>query len=365
MNSKWQELRSSFPVLEKRPFLNTAFAGLIHPKVEEQLSQTRKAYMENMSHFRLHAFEEMKEEARNLVANMLGVASNNVALLHNFSSGMNTIVQNLPDKQVMMMKDEYPSLHLPFESAGFDITLVGNQSNGEVSYAEIEEAIAKSRPPYFAISQVHYNSGWCVDLGRIAEITNAHGSKLIVDGTQAFGAIHTDLSEIKVDAYLASTYKWFMGGYGAGIGFISDKLLADFSFCMASQNNLVFDDDGKPHYREGIKMLEQGHKDHEVIARLLEAMKISQNLGFKEVEERIVELNLLLAEGLSDLGIELIGNGKDFTRKNLLCIPMEKEIALRLEEADIDCSIRGKAIRFSVHAYNNESDIQKVITALS
>lgn len=321
--------------------------------------------MENMSHFRLNTFEEMKDEARKVAANILGVAKQNMALLHNFSSGMNTIVQNLPDKRVMMMKDEYPSLHLPFESAGFDIAMIGNQSGGEVSYAEIEEAIAKTRPPYFAISQVHYNSAWCVDLVRIAEITSAHGCKLIVDGTQAFGAIQTDLSSIKVDAYLASTYKWFMGGYGAGIGFVSDELLADFSFCMASQNNLVFDEDGKPHYREGIKMLEQGHKDHEVIARLLEAMKLSQNLGFKEMEERIVELNLLLAHELSSLGIEPIGRGKDFTRKNLLCIPFEQKIAQSLEKANIDCSIRGKAIRFSIHAYNNEADIEQVITALA
>lgn len=365
MNSKWQKLRKSFPVLEKRPFLNTAFAGLIHPEVEEKLAAIRLAYMEDMGYFRLHTFEEIKQEARNLAAKILGVPAKNMALLHNFSSGMNTIVQNLPNKRVMMMRDDYPSLHLPFQSAGFEIALIGHQSNGEVSYVEIEEAVARTKPPYFAVSQVHYNSAWCVDLGRIAEITSAHSCKLIVDGTQAFGAIQTDLSSIKVDAYLASTYKWFMGGYGAGIGFVSDELLADFSFCMASQNSLVFDDDGEAHYREGIKMLEQGHKDHEAIARLLEAMKLSQGLGFQEIEERILELNLRLTKGLQEVGIGPIGNGNDFTRKNLLCIPMKEEYAQRLERANIDCSVRGKAIRFSIHAYNNEEDIDKVITALA
>ena len=367
MNATWQALRAYFPVLEKRPYFNTAFAGLIHPIVEEKLVAVRKQYMQELTHYRLHEFEAMKDEIRTLSAEILGVSASNMALLHNYSSGMNVITQNLKNKKVMMMREDYPSLYLPFQTAGFEITYIGEQQNGKVSYAEIEAAIKAHQPPYFAISQVHYNSGWCVDLVRISAITKKYGVKLIVDGTQAFGAIETNLNRLHVDAYLASTYKWLMGGYGAGIAYISEALLADFSFCMASQNNLVFDDDGAMHYEPGIKMFEPGHKDHEVFGRLLEALKLTQQLGISNIEARIRALSVRLSTGLKAQSVELIGDPDldDFDRANILCIPNKKEYAEALAASKIDCSVRGKAIRFSIHAYNNEEDVDALLAVFS
>ena len=143
--------------------------------------------------------------------------------------------------------------------------------------------------------------------------------------------------------------------------------LTDFSFCMASQNNLVFDDDGAMHYEPGIKMFEPGHKDHEVFARLLEALKLTQQLGISNIEARIRALSVRLSTGLKAQSVELIGDPDldDFDRANILCIPNKKEYAEALAASKIDCSVRGKAIRFSIHAYNNEEDVDALLAVFS
>jgi selenocysteine lyase/cysteine desulfurase len=64
---------------------------------------------------------------------------------------------------------------------------------------------------------------WCIgvvfDLEVIGEKCREHGALLIVDGTQAVGALPFDVQVIRPDAVIVASYKWLFGPYSTGFGY--------------------------------------------------------------------------------------------------------------------------------------------------
>ena len=64
-----------------------------------------------------------------------------------------------------------------------------------------------------AVSSVQYATGTVVDISRLSKSTVGVGARLIVDATQAAGALRVDAAAWDADAVVTSGYKW-LGGHG-------------------------------------------------------------------------------------------------------------------------------------------------------
>jgi Selenocysteine lyase len=62
-----------------------------------------------------------------------------------------------------------------------------------------------------AVSSVQYATGTVVDISRLRRSTAQVGARLIVDATQAAGAMRVDAAAWDADAVVASGYKWLGG----------------------------------------------------------------------------------------------------------------------------------------------------------
>src|ERR1700730_14267818 len=67
-----------------------------------------------------------------------------------------------------------------------------------------------------AVSSVQYATGTVVDISRLRRSTAQVGARLIVDATQAAGAVRVDAAAWDADAVVTSGYKW-LGGHGGGV----------------------------------------------------------------------------------------------------------------------------------------------------
>jgi len=76
-----------------------------------------------------------------------------------------------------------------------------------------------------AVSSVQYATGTLVDVRRLARSAQQVGAYLIIDGTQAAGAIRVDTSTRQADAVVASGYKWLGGHGGVALAAVSESLL--------------------------------------------------------------------------------------------------------------------------------------------
>jgi cysteine desulfurase / selenocysteine lyase len=75
---------------------------------------------------------------------------------------------------------------------------------------------------------VQYATGTLVDVHRLARSAQKVGAFLIVDATQAAGAMRVDTSTLEADTVVTSGYKWLGGHGGVGLAALSEFLLKQF-----------------------------------------------------------------------------------------------------------------------------------------
>ena len=357
-----KDFRKAFPVLEERTFLDTAFSGLIHPDAHEAGEHAHQEYLKNPSDFRMDFYFNTKSAIRDSSAQFLGVDRERIALLPNFSTGMNLLLENLQVSKVMLLDEDYPSLTYPVTQRGIEtVKLPGSVVS--LDPKDIAKAIKSEKPDLLLVSHVHYNSGYISPIKEIAAICREAGVRFVVDGTQAILLHEVRMDEWNIDAYITSAYKWLLGGYGTGFMGISERLLKEITHRTASNNNMVFEDDG-PTFQQSIRCFELGHLDHVTFSRLLKGLEIAETIGPERLRAQVDALCRQFEAGLEAIGLEPIG-GWDMPRRNILCIPYSEKIEKALQEHDVVCSVRGKAIRFSIHAYNNENDIAEAQKAIA
>ena len=81
------------------------------------------------------------------------------------------------------------------------------------------------RTSVVAVSSVQYATGTVVDVSRLRQSTVQVGARLIVDATQAAGAVRVDAAAWDADAVVASGYKWLGGHGGVALAVMSPLLL--------------------------------------------------------------------------------------------------------------------------------------------
>jgi selenocysteine lyase/cysteine desulfurase len=80
------------------------------------------------------------------------------------------------------------------------------------------------RTRVISVSMVQYATGTVVDVTRLARIAAQAGAFLIVDATQAAGAMAVDTSTLGADAVVTSGYKWLGGHGGVALAVVSERL---------------------------------------------------------------------------------------------------------------------------------------------
>ena len=102
---------------------------------------------------------------RQLAAEWLGAQMNEIALVSNFTSGMNFVVPMLRSfEKVLLMEGDYPSLTLPWQLHDHQIVRCPTEANGSFTLERVEQYIERHQIKILAISHVQYTTGFCVDL---------------------------------------------------------------------------------------------------------------------------------------------------------------------------------------------------------
>src|SRR5258708_14932424 len=76
-----------------------------------------------------------------------------------------------------------------------------------------------------AVSSVQYATGTVVDISRLRQSTAQVGARLIVDATQAAGAMRADAAAWGADAVRSSGYKWLRGHGRASLAVSSPHVI--------------------------------------------------------------------------------------------------------------------------------------------
>lgn len=365
----WSEIRSHFPALANRCYLNTAGGCAMPIEVGKAGSSY---YEESVSEGDAcwKRWLERTEVVRSQLATTLNVNSDSIAFLGNASLGMNYVQQLLgADKHVLLIAGDFPSVTLPWVHRTNKVTFLNTNPDGSVSDAQIKAAIDQGVDA-LVLGHVQYNSGFRFELDAISDLCKHRGVSLIVDATQSFGARHIDLKATPVDALLFSGYKWSLAGYGIGSIYLSEEFRSKRETPVIGWRSaevpykMLFD---QATFSGAAQDFELGHPPFAAIFALGAALDFTTAIGIARIEARIRELTLYLHAKADAAGISIASTRSPSNLSGITMIRVSDpdSIVRELGEKGIFVSNRNGLVRVSLHFYNLESDIDRLIEALS
>jgi cysteine desulfurase/selenocysteine lyase len=364
----WLAVRAEFPAASRYTYLNTAGAP---PVSRRAASEAQRYYREMLEQGDLPwtAWLAQVETVRARAAALINAQASEIAFTFSSSHGFTLLAQLLgPAAHVVAMRDEFPSGTIPFLQHGHELTFVDSRSDGAIAIEDVEAAITP-RTRAVVTSSVMYNTGFRQDLAALGAVCRRRGVRLLVDATQSVGVIPLDVAAEPIDALVFSGYKWTMAGYGVGAMYVSRDLLSASrvpvaGWWSARDPEAVIND--RLDLKTNAAVLEVGCPHFAGIFALGGSLELLNELGARTVQQRVEELTDYLHERLTAAGFEIASPREKTRRAGVTIVRSDRasDIVDALGQAGIVVSARGAGIRVSVHIFNVERDIDRLVSAL-
>lgn len=356
-----QDISTKFPVLQEHIYANTASSGLPYEDLMEWRRQHDQAFLNGGSMMRNNA-HVLITKTRETVGRFFGCKYENVALLQNFSIGMNMLLEGLDKKEkILFLENDYPSVAWPFERRGFSFSFARMDENLEQN---ILQKVVEDEITILAISVVQWLNGIKIDLDFLKKLKVEYPHLLIIaDGTQFCGTADFNFEDSGIDVLGASCYKWLLSGYGNGFMLFKDAVKERSALKTIGFNATNADKSKKDTVRFA-RRFEPGHLDTLNFGSLKFSLEFFEQLGKDNIEKKLQELSAYAKKELTDLG--LLQNKVVYRKEHSTIFNITGDEALfkTLTDENIICSQRGDGIRLSFHIYNSKDDLDKIVKVL-
>jgi selenocysteine lyase/cysteine desulfurase len=307
------------------------------------------------------------ERARAGAAALIGATPDDIAIVGSVSHAMATAARNLepaPGGRILRVADEFPSLCLAWDRLaaehGLTVDIVPRPEDGDWT-AAVLAAIARPGAPPLAVATLtplHWSDGAIIDLDRIAPSVHAGGAALVVDATQAAGAMTIDVAWLKPDFLAFPTYKWALGPYS----------LAFLYAAPHRQAGVALDDNsGNRPPAEGARRYDKGERDDPVgVPMAATGLELIAGWGVPAVTARLRGLTDRLADGVTAMGLSVAPRALRSPHILGVTIPGGASDALiaQLRQRDVFASVRLGALRLSPHVWVDDTDVTRCLDAL-
>jgi selenocysteine lyase/cysteine desulfurase len=259
---------------------------------------------------------------------------------------------------------------------GVDVRVV-RARDWRIPMADIEKAVDKETR-LVAISQVSFINGFEHDVKQVCDLAHAHGALVYVDAVQAAGAIPIDVRASGVDAMGSATYKWLMGDMGIGFLYVRQDAIPRLKRTQFGYRQLAefgyhafpWDQPGPfpvewKQAENAAGFFEIGTYDNAAIAGLSYSLPLLLSLGAERIQAHAQALLKPLRDELPRMGYACITPEDSRGPIASFLVADPKKTAAALKAAKIDVSMSPGRMRISPSIYNDESDVHKLLAALS
>jgi len=371
------ELRALFPITQRLVYLNhAAVSPLPTPTIKATEAQLHDVFESGSMHFR--QWLSVKEEARRLLASLLGARPEQVAFMRNTSDSLSTVANGLRWKagdNIVTFRHEFPSNIYPWlrlrETHGVEVRMCGEQ-NGRVDQEELCNLI-DDRTRLVAISQVQFASGFRANIARLAEATRQRDALLVVDVIQGLGVVPTNVEQEGIDVAAGAGHKWLLTPEGVGYLYLSDRARERIEPTLVGwvsvQSPEDYDNFDQPWNRCTLAW-ETGTGPNALIHGLKASLELLASVGTKRISNYLEELTDYLCERLEGVAYDVVSSRTPEDKSQIVCIKhrhglSSMDLYRRLAEQNIITAPRGDRLRIAPHFYNNHEDIDRLLSGLS
>jgi selenocysteine lyase/cysteine desulfurase len=295
-------------------------------------------------------WEEDAEACRELFARFVGARAEDVALISAVSAGAGIVAASLPagpGDNVVLYERDFMSVVLPWrglEARGVELRLL--------PLDRLAEGVDE-RTALVAVSSVQSADGTVADLAALKRT----GARVFVDGTQAVGALPTELDG--VDYLVTHAYKWLLSPRGLAFMYVRPE----------RREEIV-------PWTAGWKSCPEPYEDYYGLPELTEdARRLDVSVPWFAAAGARRSLELLVSLGAERIADHNLSLATRFTRE--LGRPEPASPIVRVEVSDPDAAVerlgaagvarsaRGGSVRLCFHLYNDPEDVDLALEALA
>lgn len=369
--------RSNYASLKECVYLNQASLGL----VGEPAVGAMHSFLDDIARHGNWKMSDAEEVAffhalRKPAATLLNCAPERLAILSSASELLSQVpflFRPASGSSVVAVSTDFPAVTRPFigyaRDHGCQLRFVDDRASEDLTSALIESMDESTS--VLAVSYVQFSTGTVVDIHRLRDATAAIGARLVVDVSQAAGAMPVDTQTWNADVVVCSGYKWLGGHGGMALAVLAAELLefdppsagwmcapAPFEF---DATTLLFEQDARRYTQSTLSYLS--------LVGLRVAIERLLLIAPEAFEAHARSLGKLLLDDIAGDGWRPFRSIDDSSAApHIVALSHTKTNAdtavQTLRAKSIVCGNRNGRLRVSLAPYNDESDIRSVTDAL-
>jgi selenocysteine lyase/cysteine desulfurase len=374
---KFTATRDLFPHTSNVAYFNSASYGPFCTPVAKAIKDNvdlRVASEVDDSHDAFTAIVELCDT----YAGFIGAAPETVSLGMNTSFGLNIAAFGLPLKaadEILVSDVEFPAIPYAFRGAAEERGLKMKFVPSKNRFFDIDafERAVTDRTRVLALSFVQFFNGYRNDLKTLSEICRKHDMYFVVDGIQGMGVEPIDVVDLNIDVFSSGCQKWMLSPQGCGFFYLADSVRdslkrthADWLDCDWGRNFTDLFKYNQPNYPNAWRF-SMGYYAVLNLLGMRAASHVFSDLGIESIQKHNYALIDRLAAYLGErpeFSITSSMNPKHRSSIFTFTCDGYEQLHRELIENRIICVRREGSIRISVHLFNNEDDIDRLIECL-
>ena len=369
-----ERLRAAMPIARKWAYFDhAAVAPLTQPAVDAIGKWLSQAAEEGDTVWLEWAAQLAR--CRKIAANLIGAGEGGIALVPNTTAGINLVAEGMdwrPGDNVVTLTDEFPTNLYPWmklAQLGVETRLVPTEE-GRVTPAQIAE-FCDDRTRVVSVSWVGYANGCRRQLKPIADVAHNCGALFLVDAIQGLGVFPLNVEDDEIDVLAADGHKWLLGPEGAGIAYVHPGWLERLRPCGIGWNSVInagHFDQIDLRLKPSAARYEGGTYNMPGFIGLAASLELFESLRVPNLAAAILEYTDTACAELARVGAIIHSPRTGDERSGIISFTIAGQdpqvIRKRCLDQGVALNCRAGRLRLSAHAYNNASDLDRLLASL-
>ena len=370
------EVRALFPITQRAIYFN--HAAVSPPPIttiQAVEAQLRDVHENGSANFR--SWLTVKEQARELLAGLLGARPEQVAFMRNTSDSLSTVANGIawrPGDNIVTFSREFPSNIYPWlrlrDAFGVEVRMC-EEREGRIDVSELESLI-DHKTRLVAMSHVQYASGFRIDLERLGRAARRHDALFVVDSIQALGVIPTDVEAELIDVAAGASHKWLLAPEGVGYLYLSDRARERIQPTLVGWISVPNPEDYfnfEQGWNRGTLAWETGTGPAALFHGFKASLELLHRFGVQKIATYLEELTDYLCERLRGKRYEVVSSRAPGEKSQIVCIRHIDGLSAmalyhQLNTKNIVTAPRGDRLRIAPHFYNTTTEVDQFVEAL-
>jgi selenocysteine lyase/cysteine desulfurase len=373
--------KQDFAIPAGLTYLNCAYT---HPMPIASAASLRE-WSEFRSHPQVVSQPKKLPNLKAEFAALINAKESEISYVPNTSTGENLVVNGL---DIDYKTDNVVTDALHFEGAllhlqalqqrnGLDLRIVMPR-DWRIDMKDLERVV-DNKTKLIEVSLVAMDNGFQHNLKAVCDLAHAHGAYVYADIVQAAGNTPIDVRASDVDFCACSSFKWLMSDFGLGFLYVKESLLdrvirrSQYGYYQAEtiDSHFLPGDSPNPspytwelqpnatgHFETGTPAIGTAHV-------LAQSLPYIRRLGVENIHAHRQPFLKRLHEEMPRLGFTPLTPPESTSALISFSVKDYKDVQQRLQKASVNARVSQRYIRISPSVFNDMSDIERLLQALS